>query len=62
MAAGGKGHAPRPLSVGADEYAASWDRIFRGVAERSKAAGSNPANTVGSNPTPAAIYVDNASG
>lgn len=28
MSAGGKGHAPRPFSVGKDEYAANWDRIF----------------------------------
>lgn len=58
----GKGSAPRPFAVTQDEYASNWDRIFRGVPERSKGDGSNPSTAVGSNPTPAAIYVDNESG
>lgn len=58
----GKGSAPRPYSVPQDEYASNWDRIFRGVPERSKGGSSNLPEIVGSNPTPAAIYIDNATG
>lgn len=29
MTAGGKGSAPRPLSVSNEEYAARWDAIFQ---------------------------------
>lgn len=68
----GKGSAPRPCSVDAQTFASNWNAIFnRGVAERSKASGSNPDNgrrllnaphTVGSNPTAPAIYVDDATG
>lgn len=60
----GKGSAPRPFSVSADEFGDSWDRIFRGMPERSKGAGSNPAANaiVGSNPTPAATFIDDATG
>lgn len=67
MSDGGKGSAPRPYSVDADTFASNWDRTFRGVAEWSKASGSNPDNgtfplqvsrIVGSNPTAPAIYVN----
>ena len=57
-----KGSAPRPFSVSADEYGDSWDRIFRGMPERSKGGGSNPLIAVGSNPTPAATFIDDATG
>ena len=59
-----KGSNPRPLSVSADEFSSSWDRIFRGMPERSKGAGSNPAANaiVGSSPTPAATFIDDATG
>ena len=53
-----KGSAPRPIPDRAS-YEANFDAIFRrGVPEGSKGAGSNPAESVGSNPTPAAIYVN----
>ena len=58
----GKGSAPRPSSVSADEFSNSWDRIFRGMPERSKGGGSNPLIAVGSNPTPAATFIDDATG
>ena len=71
MSNGGKGSAPRPYSVDLDTFAGNWERTFnRGVAERSKASGSNPDNgmsrelsrNVGSNPTAPAIYIDDATG
>ena len=58
----GKGSAPRPFAVTQDEYASNWDRIFRGVPERSKGTASKADKAVGSNPTPAATYIDNATG
>lgn len=64
----GKGDKPRPFAVDQDTFGANWALVFgeaaerRGVAERSNAIGSNPTQTVGSNPTAAAIYVDNATG
>ena len=56
----GKGSAPRPFSVGEDEYAANFDRIF-GASSRGKARGSNPQDG-GSIPPAPAIYVNNATG
>lgn len=73
MAAGGKGHAPRPFSVSADEYASNWDAIFgrktvgcSSTAEQAALTGS----VVGSNPTApanctdcqAAVYIDPVTG
>lgn len=67
MSDGGKGSAPRPYSVDQAIFASNWDRTFRGVAERSKASGSNPdygiglqmpSRTVGSNPTAPATSED----
>ena len=65
MAAGGKGHAPRPFSVGADEYAANFDAIFgkkpSGHGREVQATGSNPVNA-GSIPAAPAIYIDPVTG
>lgn len=57
----GKGSAPRPFSVSADEYADRFDAIFGkkqlGLGRAAQASGSNP-DQVGSTPTAPAIYVD----
>lgn len=64
----GKGSGRRPMQVDDSAFQANWERIFNsGLPERSKGAGSNPvigvkADSVGSNPTAAAIYVDDATG
>ena len=67
MSDGGKGDKRRPeAEPGA--YTAGWDRIFnRGMPEQPNGTGSNPVSgreptVVGANPTPAAIYVDDATG
>lgn len=65
MAAGGKGHAPRPFSVSADEYASNFEAIFGkrpvGSGVNGSASGSNPEGS-GSSPDSPAIYIDNATG
>lgn len=64
----GKGSGRRPTQVDKATFEDNWDRIFNsGLPEWSKGAGSNPvigvkADSVGSNPTAAAIYVDDATG
>lgn len=57
MSDGGKGSAPRPYSVDRDTFASNWDRTFSRASINGNAGGSNPPE-VGSNPTPAATYID----
>lgn len=67
MTAGGKGHAPRPFSVSADEYASRFDAIFgtkqMGHGRAAQASGSNP-DKVGSTPTAPAnpLYIGDYNG
>lgn len=72
MAAGGKGHAPRPFSVSAETYGSNFDAIFGNKSGRgvpASASGSNPEG-LGSTPSaPAncegcqeAVYIDDATG
>jgi hypothetical protein len=60
MAAGGKGHAPRPFSVSAETYGNNFDAIFGNKSGRgvpASASGSNPEG-LGSTPSAPAIYID----